>query len=373
MAGVAAWCREDLGIDFWQALALVLGFSVLAGAWIQALDRRLAPGFTRLLAVLPVVAANLVLTCLFCRGTDATTVILVAFNTAWLSSFKALAWAMNRGALADALLTPVQFIATYMAPLTPRHDPPAGHKKGRLAEDAGGVWSHMLNYGAKLAVMGAAVTLLLEYPEMPGVLQSFCLTWGLYALLSSVMDGPAVLLVGLLGMKLSPHFDKPFLANSTASWWNKRWDIAAGNTLRAVVFDPICERRWVADRKVAPARPGPLLQLLASCASFGTSGLIHEGIYWYMTGHTTGGIWMCYFMAQVPLIIAERVLLAALRSAGIMLPNPFRILITLACQNQLGHWFFWPPIKGPVADQVIGNILQAHRDRMALLGLKSLI
>jgi len=25
-----------------------------------------------------------------------------------------------------------------------------------------------------------------------------------------------------------------------------------------------------------------------------------------------------------------------------------------------------------VADQVIGNILQAHRDRMALLGLKSL-
>lgn len=38
---------------------------------------------------------------------------------------------------------------------------------------------------------------------------------------------------------------------------------------------------------------------------------------------------------QVPLIVAERVLLAALRSAGIMLPNPFRILITLACQNQV--------------------------------------
>lgn len=43
--------------------------------------------------MLPVVAANLVLTCLFCRGTDATTVILVAFNTAWLSSFKASRWA----------------------------------------------------------------------------------------------------------------------------------------------------------------------------------------------------------------------------------------------------------------------------------------
>ena len=47
--------------------------------------------------------------------------------------------------------------------------------------------------------------------------------WGLYGLLSSIMDGPAVLLTGLLGLQVSPHFDKPWLSNSTASWWNKRW------------------------------------------------------------------------------------------------------------------------------------------------------
>lgn len=42
--------------------------------------------------------------------------------------------------------------------------------------------------------------------------------WGLYGLLSSIMDGPAVLLTGLLGLKLSPHFDKPWLSSSFASW-----------------------------------------------------------------------------------------------------------------------------------------------------------
>ena len=84
----------------------------------------------------------------------------------------------------------------------------------------------------------------------------------------------------LLAPSSPPPLLQPFLANSTASWWNKRWDIAAGNTLRAVVFDPICEGRWVHDRRVAPARPGPLRQLLGSCASFAASGLIHEGIYW---------------------------------------------------------------------------------------------
>lgn len=54
------------------------------------------PGSCRLLAVLPVVAANLLLPRLFCRGTDATAVVLVAFNTAWLSSFKASAGAARR-------------------------------------------------------------------------------------------------------------------------------------------------------------------------------------------------------------------------------------------------------------------------------------
>lgn len=47
MAAEAAWCREAVGLDYWQAWAIVLGFSALAGAWIRALDRRLAPGFAR--------------------------------------------------------------------------------------------------------------------------------------------------------------------------------------------------------------------------------------------------------------------------------------------------------------------------------------
>ena len=55
-------------------------------------------------------------------------------------------------------------------------DPPTGQKKGRLAEDAGGLWRHALHYSTKLAVMGVAVTLLLEFPQMPGILQSFFLS-----------------------------------------------------------------------------------------------------------------------------------------------------------------------------------------------------
>lgn len=244
------------------------------GMRYQLLPPLSTPGPCRLLAVLPVVAANLLLPCLFCRGTDATAVVLVAFNTAWLSSFKVSAgvawlcctgmwchhkrstWRASPSCIAPA--SPVEVtklvciwsagpvlgheprsagrrpaharsVCGYLlgaADAPPRYalpmaclpseagavhqatagppslpkgppalgcrnehlpslllapaDPPTGQKKGRLAEDAGGVWRHALNYSAKLAVMGVAVTLLLEFPQMPGILESFCLSESLW-------------------------------------------------------------------------------------------------------------------------------------------------------------------------------------------------
>ncbi len=50
----------------------------------------------------------------------------------------------------------------------------------------------------------------------------------LYALLSLIMDGPASLAIGLTGLRVSPHFDRPWMATTVASFWSKRWDLAAG-------------------------------------------------------------------------------------------------------------------------------------------------
>ena len=50
----------------------------------------------------------------------------------------------------------------------------------------------------------------------------------LYGLLSALMDGPAAVVVGLTGLRVSPHFDRPWRSTSIASFWSKRWDLAAG-------------------------------------------------------------------------------------------------------------------------------------------------
>lgn len=87
----------------------------------------------------------------------------------------------------------------------------------------------------------------------------------------------------------------------------------------------------------------------------------------YMMGTTTGGIWLSYFLVQVPLIVAERVGLALLKRQGAILSNWTRIAITIGVQNQLGHWLFWPVVVGPLADQVIGNIAGVMGDAAAAI------
>lgn len=47
----------------------------------------------------------------------------------------------------------------------------------------------------------------------------------------------------------------------------------------------------------------------------------------HLTGHTTGGVWLSFFLVQVPLIVFERLVLAALKRRGVILPDWLRALV----------------------------------------------
>lgn len=57
---------------------------------------------------------------------------------------------------------------------------------------------------------------------------------------------------------------------------------AVGNTLRQLVYDPVCEGRWVVAPAgaAAPAPPSSARLALATTASFAASGAVHEVIFW---------------------------------------------------------------------------------------------
>ena len=58
---------------------------------------------------------------------------------------------------------------------------------------------------------------------------------GLYAFLGLFMDGPASVATGLIGLKIAPHFDAPYLSSSLTDFWSRRWNLTASNALRFLV------------------------------------------------------------------------------------------------------------------------------------------
>ena len=64
----------------------------------------------------------------------------------------------------------------------------------------------------------------------------------MYAFLSMLMDGPASLATSFIGLKIAPHFDKPYLTCSLTDFWSRRWNLTAGNTLRFLV--PLLPTPW---------------------------------------------------------------------------------------------------------------------------------
>ncbi|KAL4446748.1 hypothetical protein ABPG77_007992 [Micractinium sp. CCAP 211/92] len=314
----------------------------------------------------------------------------------WLSSFKAISWALGRGALCTQHFTAAQFLAVYAAPITPvcaatdgapaPSAPAAGsapaassdgssassgeerRRRGRLEEDAGGP-GRML--GAWLAKGGFIMFLvwLLQRP-LPGMLRALAYSLALYALLSLIMDGPASLTIGLTGLRVSPHFDRPWMATTVASFWSKRWDLAAGNTLRQLIFDSVSEGRLQALPRGSPLRqPTPARKLLGSTAAFAASGLIHECIFWYLTGHTTHGVWLSFFLSQVPLTVFERLALAALKRRGIILPDWLRALATISLLLPTAYLLFWRPCEQyGVAASAVANVKAGLLDAARALG-----
>jgi D-alanyl-lipoteichoic acid acyltransferase DltB (MBOAT superfamily) len=43
----------------------------------------------------------------------------------------------------------------------------------------------------------------------------------LYGFITFLMDGPAALLISVMGLKVVPPFDKPWLSQSLADFWSR--------------------------------------------------------------------------------------------------------------------------------------------------------
>ena len=183
------------------------------------------------------------------------------FVLLWLGSFKVIGLVLGRGPLAAKEWNAVQFAFVMSLPvnpvvaLEPSRSSSSSSKlrrvpsRTRISERLeGGVSRRIAVCAAKILLLTAVVSLLKVSAEQPDRVPAWLLPYayiaGLYSVLGMIMDGGGSLLAHCVGLELSPHFDKQFLARSYADLW-ARWNLVAGHSLRFLVFDVVKEGRLV--------------------------------------------------------------------------------------------------------------------------------
>ena len=107
-------------------------------------------------------------------------------------------------------------------------------------------------------------------------------------------------------------------------------------------------------------RPSPLCCAALCCAALRCRCL---------TGHTTGGVWLSFFLAQVPLIACERLVLAALQRRGVPLPRPVRIAYTISTECMVVWYLFWRPSdEAGITEQTVASVKGSIAALASLLG-----
>ena len=285
-------------------------------------------------------------------------------------------------------LTPVQFVSVVLLPITPS----TGHardenKYTRMTRSSSGMASKrksnarqneqgdtlsksFVDLCQKCFLLFVCVSALLR-PELPQVVAEMCYCLALYAFLAVIMQIFSVLLQGLCGLTVAPHYDQPYLSHSFTDFWSRRWNLNTGYTLRFLIYEPICqgsvfsipdEKKNTSDSKRISEKdsksPSKTRRAVALCASFFVSGLMHEMFIGYLRNRFSG-YWLAFFAVQGPCIVLEWYLKRL--CTPYRLPQIISIPLTLSLLFTMAHYLFFPDIsRMGIPQQITRNVADAY-------------
>ncbi len=157
-------------------------------------------------------------------------------------------------------------------------------------------WEHWRSaaFTGTISLTACAITLwsgTLEGPLRWGV------RYGAFAVfaLASFETGPALArgIYGWLGIAPPPMHDRPFLSRSIGEFWGVRWNKVIGAWLREYCYLPLAERGH---------------RRLGMIWAFVFSALFHTYMVLVALGWKWAALYGAFFIAQIPLVVAERAL-----------------------------------------------------------------
>lgn len=324
-----------MNMDGW--LIIVWVSVIVSLTYCRVVTARLPPGKRRLVSLLPVLYGFAVLP--LYTSSMFFTAVNALFIT-WLSTFKLLLFAFNRGPIAsppssDSL--PV-FIAMAALPFTIAAEP---RRKGKALP---------LNLATEIPLAAVIISVVYDHKDNLSLYILLPLYVCLMFLLVDFLVELSSFAAGvLLGLELEPASDEPYLSTSVREFWSRRWNITVGRILREAVYQPV---RSVAE----PAVGRGWAALPAVVATFVVSGLMHELILWYMIRAPPSWEMTMFFVVQGAGVVAESALEIGLAENKWRVPPWVRRPLSLGFVAATGFWLFFPPLmRNGVDTQVIGE------------------
>ncbi|CAA3010824.1 long-chain-alcohol O-fatty-acyltransferase [Olea europaea subsp. europaea] len=250
-----------------QSFIKVWFTAILSMIYCYCISVRLRGGATRLFSLLPVIYLFTTLPLhLTSIHIGAATILYLV----WLGNFKLLLFSFDQGPLyATPPLSLFHFISIALLPVETKHN--------SSCKSNAKVYHQPVASAVKVALL-AIFTRIYEYMENvhPYILFTlYCCH--LYLALEVILAITAVPVRAILGLDLKPQFNEPYLATSLQDFWGRRWNLTVSSILRTAVYQPV---HRISTRILGSnwARPS------ATMATFLVSGLMHEVIYYYLSG-----------------------------------------------------------------------------------------
>lgn len=282
-------------------------------------------GHSRRLAILPVALM------FFWLPLNLTTIHLggtTSFFIAWLSSFKLILFAFNRGPLSSSSPAPslARFIPMACLPI----------KAQNLRSPTKKTQKSPINYAIKIALLALCIRVYAYRQFIPQKIIWFFYCLHIYFMLEMILAAVAAAARSAIGVELEPQFDEPYLATSLQDFWGRRWNLMVSNILRPTVYDPVrsFSKTLVGNERAA---------VPAVVATFVASGLMHELVFYNIGRVKPDGEVLCFFVlhgvALAVEIVAKRVVKGKFWVPG-MVSGP----LTLAFVIYTSFWLFFPPL-----------------------------
>lgn len=322
------WAEGEINsfIKVWLSAYISLFYCYFSG-------KILSGGFSRLACFLPVVCLFLLLPLqlhsMHLGG-------ITAFFLAWLTNFKLLMFAFNKGPLANPSISFPRFLAVACFPIKLMQQNP--HMKIEGNETSTPKYGHksMKNYAMK----GLLLALIVKVYSFEGyihprvILVIYC--FHIYFALEIMLALSAAMARGLLGAELEPQFDEPYLSTSLQDFWGRRWNLMVTRILRPTVYIPVL--RWskgLMGRQWAP--------LPAVMSTFLVSALIHELIFFYL-GRTKPTWEITGFFLLHGVCLNVEIAVKKVVNGRWQLPRVVATILTVGFVMVTGFWLFFPPL-----------------------------